>query len=174
MDAKQVVAHTGSVLAGSSSQKSYHINKMVMTVGTSCGSSRWKLLRCCAHSVRPVTHTERAMHEIESREDTSKWRTLADVLPDRTYTDIVDEEPAPEDREVPDLSPAPDKTTKIQLRKHILKGVPRKPARRVHFKQTVTSFADDNPGDLDTGQHDADITPGASSSNPSAMHPALP
>ncbi|CAJ1425111.1 unnamed protein product, partial [Effrenium voratum] len=42
---------------------------------------------------------------------------------------------------------------------------------QVHFKQTVTSFADDNPGDLDTGQHDADITPGASSSNPSAMAP---
>ena len=80
------------------------------------------------HSVRPVTETERFEFEIAGNERSSKWRSLADVLPKREYIDIVPEEPDENEVELPDLPPEPDKTT-IQA-----------PTRRVKAKTSPTQL----------------------------------
>ena len=48
------------------------------------------LLRCSAHSVRPVSETERFVYETSGVEKPSMWKTLADILPKREYVDITD------------------------------------------------------------------------------------
>ena len=53
--------------------------------------------------MRPVTEVERFVYETSGQEDFSQWRSLADVLPKREYTDLMDEEPGEGDREIPDL-----------------------------------------------------------------------
>ena len=54
-----------------------------------------KLLRCSNHSVRPVTPTERLHFDLSNKEDIAKWRSLADMLPQREYIDITNEVPEP-------------------------------------------------------------------------------
>ena len=67
-----------------------------------------QLYRCSVHSVRPVSETERFVYETTEQEDPSRWKTLADILPKREYTDIVGEEPDETAQELPDLPPRPD------------------------------------------------------------------
>ena len=71
------------------------------------------MLRCSAHSVRPVTPTERLHHELHSGEDPTRWKTLTDIVPRREYEDITIEVPGEEDTEVPDLPEHPDGTTTL-------------------------------------------------------------
>ncbi|CAE7223872.1 unnamed protein product [Symbiodinium sp. CCMP2592] len=67
-----------------------------------------QLLRCSVHSVRPVTETERLQHEITTEEDFTRWRSLADVLPRRKYTDLMDQAPNEDETELPNLPERPD------------------------------------------------------------------
>ena len=83
-----------------------------------------KLLRCSAHSVRPVTPTEKLHHELNNKEDITKWRSLTDIIPAREFTDISDEIPSPDQLEEPMLPPLPDGTTVV-------------PGQRVYGKKTV-------------------------------------
>ena len=78
-----------------------------------------KLLRCSVHSVRPVTPTEKLHHELNSREDITRWRSLEDLLPRREFTDITDEIPDPEQLELPHLPPQPDDTTIMPIRRAV-------------------------------------------------------
>ena len=91
-----------------------------------------QLYRCSAHSVRPVTETERFQFESSGIEQPSQWKTFSDVLPKREYYDLTDQVPAPDETERPDLPLQPDATTLAP------------PTRRVHKKQTVT-FQDPMP-----------------------------
>ena len=72
--------------------------------------------------MRPVSEAERISYELTSKEDPTKWRSLADILPKRDYIDMVDV-PADGEVEDPDLPSTPDSTTAL---------IPR---RRVHGKQ---------------------------------------
>ena len=72
-----------------------------------------KLLRCSVHSVRPTTPTEKLHHELYYREDPTKRRSLQDLVPQREYTDIMDEIPTPDQLELPYLPRAPDNTTVV-------------------------------------------------------------
>ena len=84
-----------------------------------------QLLRCSVHSVRPVTETERIMFEISSSEDPTAWRSLADVLPQRQFTDMSDQVPGEDETEELDLPDVPDASTTLV------------PHRRVPFKQKL-------------------------------------
>ena len=76
-----------------------------------------RVLRCSVHSVRAVTEVERIRHHLETKEDPSKWKTLADILPRREFEDITDQVPGPEDLELPDLPSAPNVTTYVPIRR---------------------------------------------------------
>ena len=76
-----------------------------------------RLWRCSVHSVRPVSESERLRYELTSDEDPSQWKTLADVLPRREFTDITSEEPQDGELELPDLPPAPDGSTYAPIRR---------------------------------------------------------
>ena len=113
-----------------------------------------KLFRCSVHSVRPVTETERFQYEIGSDEDPSKWKTLADVVPKREYTDIVDEVPDETELELPDLPEAPNSSTYV-------------PVRRAKFKQT---FGPDDFVPAHRVHRSSPIGIGASSSSAPVKH----
>ncbi|CAE7826829.1 GIP [Symbiodinium sp. CCMP2456] len=93
-----------------------------------------RLFRCSVHSVRPVTEEEKFVYETTARENVTSWRTLADVLPKREYFDVVNEEPSPEDQELPDLPEQPDKTTVVV------------PTRRVRAKTSPTEVNEPESG----------------------------
>ena len=67
--------------------------------------------RCSVHSVRKVTERERLEFELHSPEDPSTWKSLADMLPRRSYIDITAEEPDNQEEEVPNLPLQPDPET---------------------------------------------------------------
>ena len=52
-----------------------------------------QLFRCSCHSVRPVTSTEQFIYETSGEDQSSQWRTLADVLPRREHQDLTDQIP---------------------------------------------------------------------------------
>eukprot|EP00439_Symbiodinium_sp_Y106_P001694 s8914_g1.t1 len=114
-----------------------------------------RLYRCSVHSVRPVTEVERFVYETSGQEDFSQWRSLADVLPKREYTDLMDEEPGEGDREIPDLPQRPDATTTVT------------PTRRVSRKTTMTAPP---PPEVLLEDSDEDGRP-ASTSQPSGKQP---
>ena len=64
-----------------------------------------------AQSTSPVTEVEKFTFETSGQEDMSTWKSWADVLPKREYTDITDEEPDGHECELPDLPPQPDSST---------------------------------------------------------------
>ena len=70
-----------------------------------------QLLCCSVHSVRPVTDTERVTFEVCDKQDVTKWKSLADVLPQREYLDTTDQVPGEDEREQPDLPHLPDEST---------------------------------------------------------------
>ena len=86
-----------------------------------------QLFRCSVHSVRPVTETEKFQHESTTTEDPSKWKSLADILPRKEYYDLTDQEPNEDEKEFPDLPPAPDSSTTTTP-----------PTRRVRIKTSPT------------------------------------
>eukprot|EP00434_Breviolum_minutum_P014147 symbB.v1.2.012474.t1/scaffold861.1/size176854/4 len=115
-----------------------------------------KLLRCSVHSVRPVTPTEQLHHDLNHKEDPTRWKSLADLTPKREYEDITSEMPAEEETEMPHLPQQPDDSTMI-------------PARRAHSKKTF------KPEDWKTIHRSSPLGLGGSSSSTSGpgFGPAL-
>ena len=72
-----------------------------------------KLFKCSVHSVRPVTAVERFHHDVHSKEDVTKMKTLSDLVPEREFVDITDEVPDPDEPELQILPPKPDDTSVI-------------------------------------------------------------
>ncbi|CAK9007573.1 unnamed protein product [Durusdinium trenchii] len=60
---------------------------------------------------RKVTERERLDYEISNPEDPSHWRSLADMVPRRSYIDLLPEEPTEEDVELPPLPDEPGPST---------------------------------------------------------------
>eukprot|EP00435_Cladocopium_sp_Y103_P006371 s604_g2.t1 len=70
--------------------------------------------RCSVHSVRKVTARERLDFELHSPEDPSRWTSLSDLIPKRSFVDVVPEEPLPEEEEIPeDLPMEPNEETMV-------------------------------------------------------------
>ena len=109
-----------------------------------------KLLRCSVHSVRPVTPTEQLHHDINYKEDPTRWKSLADLMPRREYEDITTEVPAENETEMPHLPSQPDGSTVI-------------PARRAHSKTTF------RPEDWKTIHRSTPLGLGGSSSSTSGL-----
>ena len=86
-----------------------------------------QLLRCSVHSARPVTETERFQHEITTEEDFTRWRSLAEVLPRREYTDLVGQVPYAGEVELPNLPERPDPTTTVVPHRRLRQKVTYKP-----------------------------------------------
>ena len=122
-----------------------------------------QLLRCSAHSVRPVTEVERFQYETSGAENPSMWKSLADIVPKREYYDVVDEEPGENEVEMPRLPEAPDDTTTVV------------PIRRARRKVTF------QPGDyvakpvgerlmVDDGEDEEPTTTATTTSSSSTKH----
>ena len=77
-----------------------------------------KLLRCSVHSVRPLTSTEKFQWDLTNKEDPTKWKSLADLLPNKEYQDIVSETPDDEQADLPFLPKQPDASTYAPIRRH--------------------------------------------------------
>ena len=107
-----------------------------------------QLMRCSVHSVRPVTETEQIAFEISNKDDPSQWRSLADLLPNRDYTDLTDQVPGEAERESPDLPEHPDTSTMLV------------PLRRVVQKTSVP------PADMVTHEERQRMNEQAESSTP--------
>ena len=116
-----------------------------------------QMFRCSVHSVRPVTETERFQFETSGEDQSSTWKTLADILPNREYVDIVSQEPDEHEVEVPNLPLYPNKTTLVQ------------PTRRVLRKTTLVSPYPEVTPPNPTG---AATTEAAASSAPTTATPA--
>ena len=89
-----------------------------------------QLFRCSVHSVRPVTPTERFQFETSGEEQIHQWRSLKDVLPQREFVDLTDQEPSTGEVELPNLPSQPDSQTVVEP-----------PSRRVRSKTTPTTTA---------------------------------
>ena len=81
--------------------------------------------RASVHSVRPVTERERFDYEMTHPESIGNWKTLADMIPQRSYTDLVSEERELDEEEQVDLPPQPNSDTAQLMRR---------PLRRLHVK----------------------------------------
>ena len=139
-----------------------------------------QLLRCSAHSVRPVTDTERVTFEVCDKQDVTKWKSLADVLPQREYLDITDQVPGEDERELPDLPDQPDESTAVpaavakKAKKVFQKGVTfsdpaLQPRSKIVGKKSLT------PDDWKpkAGDDDVELLPEpGSASQPAALEPA--
>ena len=85
------------------------------------------LHRCSVHSVHKVTEREHVDYDLHHPENPAGWRTLADMLPNRSYIDLTHEEPDEDEEEFPHLPRQPDEST-IQpnlpapLRRHRFKS----------------------------------------------------
>ena len=100
-----------------------------------------QLFRCSAHSVRPVTETEKFVFETSGEEDSTAWRSLADVLPQREYQDLTDQVPEEDEVEVPDLPPMPDSSTTVVPTRRLVRKTALKPPKedKTRVKQEMTS-----------------------------------
>ena len=80
-----------------------------------------QLMRCSVHSVRPLTETEQAHYEIHTKDDPTRWKSLADLLPQREFTDLTDQIPNERELEDPaDLPEHPDPSSMLVPVKKIL------------------------------------------------------
>ncbi|CAE7365735.1 GIP [Symbiodinium sp. CCMP2456] len=79
------------------------------------------------YHIKPVTETERFQFETSGEDQSSTWRTLSDIMPNREYVDLTDQIPEENEVELPDLPQVPDKRTMVQ------------PTRRVSRKTTLTT-----------------------------------
>ena len=100
-----------------------------------------QLFRCSAHSVRPVTETEKFVFETSGEEDPTSWRSLADVLPQREYQDLTDQVPDESEVEAPDLPPMPDSSTTVVPARRLVRKTALKPssASKGRERQKMTS-----------------------------------
>ena len=92
--------------------KSSMDNMKVMRVGT----LSWVIVggsmhRCSVHSVRKVNERERLEYELHNPEDPAQWQSLADMIPNRSYIDVTNEEPDENEEEGPHLPLQPDADT---------------------------------------------------------------
>ena len=117
-----------------------------------------QLFRCSVHSVRPVTEIEKFQYESTTVEDPSKWKSLADILPRKEYFDITDQEPTENEKEFPDLPPAPDSSTTTTP-----------PTRRVRTKTNPTTSGP--PADHQASE-DEDVPPPTGDRASSSKHPS--
>ena len=67
--------------------------------------------RCSVHSVRKVNERERLEYELHNPEDPAQWQSLADMIPNRSYIDVTNEEPDENEEEGPHLPLQPDADT---------------------------------------------------------------
>ncbi|CAE7667012.1 GIP, partial [Symbiodinium microadriaticum] len=58
-------------------------------------------------------NTERFQYEISTEEDFTQWRSLKDVLPRKEYTDLTEQAPNVDEKELPNLPSSPDPTTNV-------------------------------------------------------------
>ena len=71
-----------------------------------------QMIRASVHSVRLCTEKERLQFELEHPFDPEQWKSLADLLPQRQYIDIEDQEPGEDEVEVEvDLPEQPNEAT---------------------------------------------------------------
>ena len=103
-----------------------------------------RLFRCSVHSVRPVTDLEQTEFEVNNKEDVSRWKTLKDILPDREYGDMVEDEPLEDEEEQPDLPQSPDDTTIYMPRRRAVGKMSLRPEdwRAVEPRDTVPELPD--------------------------------
>ena len=66
-------------------------------------------------------------YEIANKDDPTQWRSIADLLPQRDFTDLTDQVPGEHEQEEPDLPDQPDPDQALL------------PLRRAGFKQRVPS-----------------------------------
>ena len=76
-----------------------------------------RIYRCSVHNVRPVTKVKRLQYEMTADEDPTKWKSLANILPKREVSDILDELPKQDEIEVPNPPFSPDPSTKAPKRR---------------------------------------------------------
>ena len=112
-----------------------------------------QLFRCSAHSVRPVTETEKFQYESADVDQPFEWRSLDDILPSKEYHDFIDHEPDTEEGELPDLPREPDHSTMVNP-----------PTRRVRQKTRLSEEIrgeDEQPGAVSssstTTKHQQDV-----------------
>ena len=131
-----------------------------------------QLLRCSVHSVRPTTPLEETQFEISAKEDVSRWRSLSDMLPNKEFIDLADDEPGVDEQEQPDLPDLPNKETiDIPKRRIRVKSAPfLVPPRPVHVP-----FMADDP-DYTPESLDSSMGPSMpeTSTEPQALPPDLP
>ena len=96
-----------------------------------------QLFRCSAHSVRPVTTTEQFVYETSGEEQSSTWRSLADVLPKREFQDLIDQVPAEDEVEEPDLPPIPNSDTIVTPTRRLVRKTALKPTTRTTTTRTT-------------------------------------
>ena len=84
--------------------------------------------RCSVHSVRKVRARERLDFELRSPEDPARWKSLADMIPKRSFVDVLPEEPPAEEEELSEDHPMePD--AKIMLPKPLVRHWSKHPVR---------------------------------------------
>ena len=128
--------------------------------------------RCSVHSVRKVRARERLDFELRSPEDPARWKSLADMIPKRSFVDVLPEEPPAEEEELSEDHPMePD--AKIMLPKPLVRHWSKHPVRSPlpsiaeappqpvnsydpSFSSAVDDDDDDGDGDGDDDDGDGD------------------
>ena len=120
----------------------------------------WALLQnqLLRYSVRPTTPLEETQFEISAKEDVSRWRSLSDMLPNKEFIDLADDEPGVNEQEQPDLPDLPTKQT-INI-----------PKRRIRVK-SAPFLVPPRPAHVPFMADDPDYTP---ESLDNSMEPSTP
>ena len=108
--------------------------------------------------MRPTTPLEETQFEISAKEDVSRWRSLSDMLPNKEFIDLADDEPGVNEQEQPDLPDLPTKET-IDI-----------PKRRIRVK-SAPLLIPPRPAHVPFMADDPDYTP---ESLDSSMGPSMP
>ena len=84
--------------------------------------------RCSVHSVRKVTAQERLDFELHSGENPAAWKSLASFIPQRSFVDVVPEEPQEEDEDLPQLPDEPNQLPRLSqpTYRHTFKHAPKR------------------------------------------------
>ncbi|CAE7551649.1 GIP, partial [Symbiodinium microadriaticum] len=69
----------------------------------------------------------RFQHEISTEEDFTQWRSLKDVLPRKEYTDLTEQAPNADEKELPNLPSSPDPTTMVTPHRRLRQKVTYRP-----------------------------------------------
>ncbi|OLP80083.1 hypothetical protein AK812_SmicGene39554 [Symbiodinium microadriaticum] len=60
-----------------------------------------------------LDYLDKFQYEISTEEDFTQWRSLKDVLPRKEYTDLTEQAPNVDEKELPNLPSSPDPTTNV-------------------------------------------------------------